>query len=182
MSGARPLSLALALLAVSAAGCTALGGGARERRATPTVVGPEEISRYPAGSPQRDFLRWWRQLQYNNPEGAASYYAADLALSPENLERELRFAPTYFNFGTNPEIGDVTKDGDRAKLSADLVTSASLPDGSATRKRETRSFELVREHGVWKQAGDRYLGYLASLASRAPPKPGAGPVADTGTR
>jgi hypothetical protein len=179
----RALSaIALGCCAAGLGGCSLLGAGPKERRSSPIVLTSAEITRYPAGGPARDFLRWWRQLQYNNPKGAAGFYASDAGVTPARLEWQLKYAPVYFNFGENPEIEDVSKDGDRATVTARLQVASTLPSGKVVKDEDHREFELVREDGVWKQQSNAYLGLLASLASNAPAKEGALPIPDTGKR
>jgi hypothetical protein len=182
--GYRRCKLVLALVAaLSAAGCTPLGlGSAREREARPIVVRASDIEKYPPGSPEQGFLRWWRQLQFNNPAGAASYYASWLRISPNDVERNLRFAPQYFHFGTRPVIRDTQRQGDVEHLTATVLLTATLPDGGVTRARLTLEFDMVREDGIWKQAHDRFVTQLARNAESAPPKAGALPIPDTGTK
>jgi hypothetical protein len=166
-----------------AAGCSALGvGGERERRVAPVVLRSSDLARYPAGSPARDFLRWWRELQYNNPGGAAAFYASAVDMTPGKMERSLRFAPSYFHFGTKPEILDVSTQGDSARVRASFRTVATLPNGAVLRQIETRVFRLVREQGIWKQTDNVYVAQLAAFAGNAPPKRGAPPIPDTGTK
>lgn len=86
MRGLACTAVAVALT-VTATGC---GNDPQLRVIAPTTVQPQDVARYPAGSPQRSTLELLRAVQFNNPQAAGRYLAPALGLSRSELFMSLR--------------------------------------------------------------------------------------------
>lgn len=150
-------ALVPALLAVVAlAGCGELGE-LRGRIEQPQIVTKQQLARYPAGSPERTVLLWWRALQFNSPELASRYYASDLKLTPARLEEQLKLGPDFLDLKAGLRPVDVDESGDSATILALRERVLQYPNGRDDRVRVPMAFNLIRESGEWRLANNRYI-------------------------
>ena len=146
-----------ALLAVVVlAGCGELGelSGRIEQ---PQIVTREQLARYPAGSPERTVLLWWRALQFNSPELAARYYSRDLKLTTADLEEQLKLGPDFLDLKAGLRMVGTDESGDTATILALRRRVLQYPNGRADEVRVPMAFNLRREGGEWKLANNRYI-------------------------
>lgn len=74
------------MFALPAAGC---GNERSVRVVQPTTVQPQDLARYPAGSPQRSTLELLRAAQLNDPAAVAGYLAPAFGLDRAAVARSL---------------------------------------------------------------------------------------------
>jgi hypothetical protein len=145
------------LLAVAAlAGCGELGelSGRVEQ---PQIVTKRQLARYPADSPERTVLLWWRALQFNSPELASRYYSPDLKLTPAELEEQLKLGPDFLDLKAGLRLIDVEEKGSSATILALRDRVLQYPNKRLDRVRVPMAFNLRRESGEWRLANNRYI-------------------------
>jgi hypothetical protein len=151
------IGLVAALLAlVGLGGCGDLGE-VSGRVEQPALVTKRQIDRYPAGSPARTALEWWRALQYQSAPLASHYYSDRLDVTPRRLARQLKAGPQLLDLRAGLAVDDVTVIGDRATVLAVRTRVLAHPNGRTDRVRIPQVVSLRREAGEWKLADNRYL-------------------------
>jgi hypothetical protein len=150
---------AAALLAVMAlGGCGAFGDDpVTERVQQNALLSKHHVERYPAGSPARAFLEWWRAIQYQNAPVAVRYYKRSLGITVRKMDRQLGYGPGALGLTARPLIVEVDENGDSATVLTQLESIVDNPNGRADKVRRARGFNLVREDGEWKLADNLFL-------------------------
>jgi hypothetical protein len=150
--------LACVTTALVLGGCGNLGAGEETDRVEQLqLLSAEDVARYPQDSPARAFLEWWRALQFGSAVNAASHFDSALKLTPARLQRQLDAGPDILALRARPRVVDVLRRGDRATVYVVFTEAERNPNGRADKVRTPRSFEVLREDGVWKLADNRYL-------------------------
>jgi hypothetical protein len=161
----RPTSARLRLLAsvgavaVVVAGCGSLGG-LPGRVEAPQLVTAAQIQHYPQDSPARTVLQWWRALQFGSPEVGARYYASRLHMTPRRLQERLAIGADLLSLKAGLQIVDVVKHGDRATVFALRNQVLLYPNRRKDEIRSPQAFNLVRDHGTWRLADNRYIDHV----------------------
>lgn len=146
----------IVLAVVALVGCGELGE-LRGRIEQPQIVTKQQLARYPAGSPERTVLLWWRALQFNSPELASRYYVSDLKLTPAKLEEQLKLGPDFLDLKAGLRLMDVDESGSSATILALRNRVLQYPNGREDRVRVPMAFNLRRESGEWRLANNRYI-------------------------
>jgi hypothetical protein len=161
MSRSARIAAAAAALAIllGAAGCSGLGSDEEvpERVTGPALVTKAQLDRLPAASPARVVFEWWRALQFDNATIAARYYADDLGMTPDKLDRDLTYGAGALGLTARPRLVDVDENGDAATVNVLLEQLTPRPNGRVDKLETARGFNLVREDGEWKLSENRYL-------------------------
>ncbi|HET9198531.1 MAG TPA: hypothetical protein VFN92_09805 [Solirubrobacterales bacterium] len=141
--------LLAALVALLAAGCGGSGstatGGTSAEPVSEGGVTVAQIEKYPAGSPQRTVLEWWRDLQLNDPEHARTLY-----LEPPPLPD----LAGQFNYVAGDFDGQVTLLSSEEEEGATTVLVRWAPMPGEARREPLR---LGRDGNVWKLAEARFI-------------------------
>jgi hypothetical protein len=148
---------AVALVTVAAlAGCGSLGtlSGRIEQ---PQVVTKAELARYPADSPERTVLAWWRALQFNSPNLATRYYSPRLKLTTDDLAAQLKAGPDFLDLKAGLRIVDVVTNGTSATVLAFRTRVLQHPNGRTDKVRVPQAVSLRRESGAWRLADNSYI-------------------------
>lgn len=154
------LTSALVAVAVAAAGCGGDGETAREvaqrsvSEGVPplekTLITQRDLDSVPAGSAERAFLTFWRDLQFQAWDRALATYEPQLvrAVDGSNLVEALKSQGAYFR-RVKPEFQSTIKDGDTATVRY-LVESPSGP-------KTPQSVSFQRRRAGWSIVYDPFL-------------------------
>jgi hypothetical protein len=153
----RKIGVVSALFATAALGGCGDLGELSGRVEEPQLVTKRDIERYPADSPARTALGWWRALQFNSPTLAASYYSDRLHLTPARLRRQLKPGPSVLDLRSGMRIEDVVIEGDRATVFVTRTRILEHPNGRTDKVRNPDVLEMRRETGGWKLADNHYI-------------------------
>jgi hypothetical protein len=152
--------------AAGIAGCGDLGSaGVTERVDAPQLLSSKDLARYPENSPARVVLEWWRALQFQALDQASGYYARAAAVKSSTLKRQLTLPAGVLNLDARPAVADVARRGNRATVFVVLTRVAVQPNGRREFTKFARSFEVVREDGVWRLRDNSYLKTLEDRAA-----------------
>ena len=125
-----------------------------------SVLSAKDIARYPAGSPARRALEWWRSLQFRNARSALRAFTKEVRaeLLHENttsswrtsLDRGARCRPTILN----TEV-----DGDRATVFMRLLVVEPVGDSAYRRRDEYLALPMlqVKSERTWFLADSSFL-------------------------
>lgn len=130
-------------------------GGSTSRALT-----ADDLARYASGSPEREVIEWWRDIQFGNPGRVETHYASEADTSVEELEFQLTQQGTFFE-GV-PRVDDVDRSGDVATVYMLVVGS---PGGGGSP--EPVAVRLVREGTEWKLVDNHLLEELVSQREQA---------------
>jgi len=136
-------------------------------KTTPTkgipLVSHRQLSRYPAGSPGRTFLEWFRALQRKDARAAVRYYAPSLELTASELARQRARAVRFDVLGP-PNLVDVRTRGTRATVIVRLRTARNAgTDPVDFAESPPTPFELRKAGGRWVLPNNGFLEVLAQL-------------------
>jgi hypothetical protein len=146
----------LLTIALAVVGCGSLGA-LPGRVEQPRVLTTQDVDRYPRDSPARSVLEWWRALQFDSPALAARYYSPRLGLTPNELERYLKLGPGLLKLHAGVRVVQVEKQGRHSTVLIWLTQRLRHPNGRTDVVRTPASFDLVKQHGRWLLADNRYV-------------------------
>lgn len=166
-----PLVSACAALTLVAAGC---GSGSLPPQEIPgaseQLLSAGAVTRYPASSPQRALLAWWRMAQFaDRPAFIAAFTPALRA----RFEGNRRFGEEIDFFAGSirnaaPRILSTEIDGDRARVFTKVVYRTPIGASRFLTSTRPQAFELVRHPGGWLLADDTFVqSTLRSLPASA---------------
>lgn len=152
------LILTLGLLAVSSLACGADdpsgndGGGQVDGEET--IIDEGDLDEFPAGSPQRALLEFWREIQYKNYPSAyerlTKEFQEDYAKDIANFEKYV--SADYLHWLATPDLSEEgEKSGDDKEQT--MFFEYKAPD----RPVERDSVTMEQEDGEWKLAYYFYL-------------------------
>ena len=165
----RPLRvvavLAIIAFTVGAAGCYGLGSDEEvpERTTGPALVTKAQLAALEPGSPARVMFEWWRALQFDNAIAASRYYARDVGMTVDKLDRDLSLGAAGLGLTTRPRLVEVDEHGDKATVLVLLEQLTPRPNGRVDKVQTARAFNMVRENGEWKLAENRYVARQARI-------------------
>lgn len=158
---------AVIALACLLGGCGRLGASYKGMRLDPpTTIGPE-LAQYPADSPQRAVLEWYRAIQLGNVSAAATYYVGAARVTPTRVDRFRRSA--FFSVFQPPRILSAWHRHGSTTVFTSLEARWSAPDGRSYSFTLPQGFELHRLGSAWKLGDDHFL--RAAPASKFPRSP-----------
>jgi hypothetical protein len=118
------------------AGC---GGssGADQPAVAANLLAPAEIEKYPSGSPERAFLSFWSDLQFQSWAEVVSSYNPDLRefIGAANLIEAKKLNGSAYQT-LKPEIRRVRRDGDTATIYYSLLMQDGTKELASTTWRE----------------------------------------------
>ena len=135
-----------------------------DQKTGPALVTHAQLERYPAASPARQVLEWWRALQFLDPDLARRYYAQGSRPSEAHLARELSVGADALGTSRRPQIADVYRRRWEATVFVVFTKRTRQPNGRLDEARSPYAFTLVLEDGRWKLADNRYLEFAAQHA------------------
>jgi hypothetical protein len=153
------LAAGLLGLALLLGGCSGLGSDDEvpERVKGPSLLSKADVQAQPAGSPQRTLFEWWRALQFDDAPAAAQYYASDVRLTTDKLDKILSLGAPTLGLTGRPRVVETDTNGDVATVRVLLEDDEPQANGRIDKNQTARAFDLVREAGAWKMADNRYL-------------------------
>lgn len=164
----------LVLAAVVAAGSLGCGSDDPSPVRTRPLSG-EEIARYESGSPERAFIEWWRDVQFNNDRGIAERYADSAHVGKKEIATQVPQIQDFFS--GIPSIDEVERSGDMATVYA-LVIGGT---GTAN-KPEPVAVRLQLAGATWQLADNDLIEGIITTSARAQARARAeGNAAPTGT-
>lgn len=134
----------------------------------PSPVVQQAVARYPAGTPQRTVLEWFRALQARDIERATAFYAPEARISPNVILFERVAGSRYFAQAQLPRIIGTSTAGTHATVFTVIDFRWSAPDGRGAVYFRPQAFELQRRRGVWQLADNYFLESTALLAPQGP--------------
>jgi len=157
--------LATVAFTVGAAGCAGLGSDEEvpERVTGPALVTKAQLARLAPDSPARVVFEWWRALQFDNAIAATKYYARDVGMTVDKLDRDLSLGASGLGLTARPRLVEVDENGDKATVLLLLEQLTPRPNGRVDKLQTARGFNMVRENGEWKLAENRYLARAARI-------------------
>jgi hypothetical protein len=137
-----------------AVACGSADQKAHPRRVPPEVVMPQDLSRYPASSPQRALLLWFQAIQFKD------LLAVKSLTSVREIQRvkwkTLRLAVNLVGASLRtPKLVSTRESGRTAAIRAFVHSPSTKTRDSATLIPET--FYLEKLHGNWKIDDITYL-------------------------
>ena len=153
-SGLRLLWLLIGTAAVSASllAASGCGGGSDSNQATEArnLISTKEIETSPAGSPERAFLSFWSDLQYQSWAEAATYYSPALRefIGTAELIGAKKVDASLF-----PLIKPTVLDATESARDTTVRYSILLPEGT----KELGSTTWRKEGGNWEMIYDSRL-------------------------
>jgi hypothetical protein len=129
-----------------------------------SLVRSGDVGRYPAGSPERAFLSWWRSAQYDDV-GAAYAGLSDALRARVTAERfagQLQDAAGGLS-GYLPRVAGQTSAGRRITLQVAIIGFARGRPSAIV----PRTFEMRRERGAWRLDDLSYVETKAGEGRRA---------------
>ena len=124
------------------------------------LVSDDDLTKYPANSPERAFLHWWQALQYDNMVDAYRGITARLRATRSRLQfvRDARDAGGGFT--ARPQITESRRVG---STRVTLLVNLLLIDASGrVASFAPRMFQMQSESGQWRVADLAYLELKAS--------------------
>src|SRR5205085_10856621 len=118
-----------------------------------------DVTRYPAGSPERALLQWWRDAQHANIDGYVNGFAVP-AKRKIRQDRHLAAAVNYFAGSiraARPRIEDVERSGSHATVYADIAYRTPVGATRYVTTTRPQAFVLVRQHGAWHLQDDYFV-------------------------
>jgi hypothetical protein len=127
--------------------------------ANTVLVTQSDIVKYPANSPQRTLMSWWRSMQYSDGRG----YLARLATPLRNARQADRAYRVQLPLIARqvddafPHITQVSIEGDRATAFTQLEFRQLVGADKYATTRVAQAFSMVREDGLWRIADDLFV-------------------------
>ncbi len=154
-----PLVSACAALAL-ATGC---GAGSLPQQEIPgaseQLLTPAEVARYPAASPQRALLAWWRNAQFADRPAFLAGFAPSLRSRFEHSPR-LGEEFDYFSNGIRnaaPRILSTEVEGNRARVFTRVEYRNLIGATRFVTASRPQAFEFVRGGVSWLLADDTFV-------------------------
>jgi hypothetical protein len=134
----------------------------QRRPASIHLVSQQEIDRYPADSPQRALLTWWRASQFVDYQGFVEGLATRLRRKFPATAKTKRALVALAGFTTKSKVGflGVRKRSTRAIVYTKIVYEAASPDGTVVTQPFPRAFRFVRQGGEWRLQNDDFVQEL----------------------
>lgn len=129
---------------------------------SPQRIGPREIDRQPAGSPQRALLSWFGALQRGDAHAAASMLDPALRVDVAKVRRQRRIARNFFRYVGIGQLLDTTRAGDRATVFTTLARAWKAPNHRVNQYNQAQAFDLIRVNGRWLIADNYFLSLTAA--------------------
>lgn len=121
------------------------------------IVTESQVKRQPATSPQRSLLRWWQAIQYQDTATVVDLTELRV-LNVIGRERVGQIARAVGPALPGLQVIATTTQGAEARSRVAILT---YKDGEVDRRSTLPyTFQLIREQGVWKVNGLRYLRVL----------------------
>ena len=165
----------MGLVALAVSAC---GSGLRPHRGLPVteqLLTPADISRTPAGSPQRALITWWRDVQFSNQIGYLDF------LAPPIAARELRsnVAGLYLAIlsgqlqPAKPQIVGMTAHANLVTIYSSVISHQPIGTQLYVTTSRPQAFTLARVDGRWRLLDDYFVRVLVGpvLAARGQPVP-----------
>jgi hypothetical protein len=149
----------LLLLVLAVVGCGSLGG-LPGRVEQPQIVTEQDINRYPADSPVRAVLEWWRALQFKSAPLATRYYAPEADVTVKQIESALKIGPGLLNLTDGIRVVEVNREGREATVLVMLTKKLRHPNGRTDIVRTPVSFDLVEQDGRWLLTDNQYMARI----------------------
>jgi hypothetical protein len=154
----------LVLVLVTAAGCGELGDGGGTKG--PRTIGRAQVEAHPAGSPERAFIEWWRDVLAADAVAAAARYDPALRITPGDVRRQRFTAAGWFSQMGPPRIVEVLREGDEATIHVLLQRESFAPNGRRDVGVAPRAVHLRRIDGEWKLSDNMVLRLAEDEAIR----------------
>jgi hypothetical protein len=148
-------------LAVLPSGC---GGGGNAAPASPVdaaqqLLGPRDVARYLAGTPERALLDWWRSAQFADFSGYRSSFVPEVRAE---LDADGRAADalSYFSGSirsARPRVLSVRASGGSATIYVLIVYHQPVGTRRFITSTVPRAFTLRRLAGRWLLADDVFV-------------------------
>jgi len=163
-------ALAAATCVLTGAGLATSGcGGAPGPQPRVQVLTSESVDRYRRGSPEREVIEWWRDVQYGNADGVAERYDLSAQVSVDEIQGQL--TATRQTFESIPRVDAVTDEGN--------VSTVYLIAFPFRRPNDTNAYSLrLRRQGrQWKLTDNSLLERLQAERTGSAAKPPEGSAA-----
>ncbi len=131
------------------------------------MVSQRQLDRYPADSPERSFLEWYRAIQGPNNPVAAEHYVDSLHITPRDAARSRYVANSMLSTLGPPHILDVLRKGDTATVHAMLPRERFAPNGRDDVYRRPFAFHLRHVDGGWKLTDNLFMKMATEQAKKA---------------
>ena len=161
------------LLVGGVPGCGDLGNTVGAPANTARLVPDEQLQRYGGESPERAFLTWFRDLQRNDAEGAAGFYAKSLRVDAGQVAVNRILASGLFAVLGPPRILYRVREGDTVTIYTLLPRERVAPNGRRDVVRRPYAFHLERIDGAWKLTDNLFLEIAAEPPGRAGARAGS---------
>jgi hypothetical protein len=127
------------------------------------VLTSESVDRYRRGSPEREVIEWWRDVQYGNADGVAERYDLSAQVSVDEIQGQL--TATRQTFESIPRVDAVTDEGN--------VSTVYLIAFPFRRPNDTNAYSLrLRRQGrQWKLTDNSLLERLQAERTGSAAKP-----------
>lgn len=146
------------------AGCGDLDPGEAERA---QKVTEEVVAKWPAGSPERAFLTWYRAALAGSGEVAAPLYDPALGVTAQQIA-VWRFAgSSLLNPLGRPRILETVSNGREARIYTLLPRESHAPNGRTDVYRVPQAFTLTKVRGEWLLANATFLRAAAAGSRKA---------------
>ena len=134
-----------------------LGNSVGTRANTPRLVPDEQLQRYGGESPERAFLTWFRDLQRNDAEGAAGFYAKSLRVDAGQVAVDRILASGLFAVLGPPRILYRVREGDTVTICTLLPQGAGRPEREERRRPAPDGVPLGARRRAWKLTDNLFL-------------------------
>jgi hypothetical protein len=127
--------------------------------ANTVLVTQKDIVEYPANSPQRTLMSWWRAMQYADGRGYLARLATPVRRARE-ADRAYRVQLPLIARQVDdafPHITQVVTEGDRATVYTELEFRQLVGADKYATTRVAQAFAMVREEGLWRVADDLFV-------------------------
>jgi hypothetical protein len=124
------------------------------------LLTPQDIDRYPAGSPQHALLSWWRSAQFIDYQGYLQSFASGFrqTLRSDPKTRRALLVLGGFLTASTVKFLDVEQDGpDAVTLYTEVRYQARNPDGTVATSTLPRAFRMIRQGGAWRLQDDSFV-------------------------
>ena len=127
--------------------------------ANTVLVTQTDIARYPANSPQRTLMSWWRAMQYTDGRGYLALLATPLR-NARQADRVYRLQLPIIARQVDdafPHITRVSIRGANATVYTELEFRQLVGADKYATTRVAQAFSMVRESGNWRIADDLFV-------------------------
>jgi hypothetical protein len=156
-------ALAVAALVAVFAGCGGGGGGEAPPQSLPgasdQILKKADVTRYPADSPERALLQWWRDTQHANFAGYATAFAVPVRKRIQT-DRRAQDALNFFAGSiraARPRVENVERDGPQATVYTDVEYRTPVGATRFVTTTRPQAFVLVRQQGTWRLRDDYFV-------------------------